>query len=313
MRIFVTGASGYIGGRLVRALAGDPAVSVTAAGRSAGYDLGGVHYLAVDWSDPSLAAACSEQDVVIHLAAMNEAECERDPEGALRCNGLNTANLLRAAQSSGVRRFIYVSTSKVFGNNPSGYIDERTLPRPMSHYAITHHVAEDYVLAARSLGRVEGIVLRLSNSFGTPATENAATWALIVNDLCRQAALSGGVELKSSGLAWRNFVGMGSVVAALRHVAAMPEERIGNGLFHLGGPRSMPMLQMAELVAARAEALFGGKVNVTHAAPGATEKHVPLDWRIRKLAATGWDPIAGFTEEIDAVLHHCKEVLFVRA
>src|SRR5262245_32752221 len=60
-----------------------------------------------------------------------------------------------------LRRFIYMSTAKVFGSNPTGVIDELSLPRPASHYAITHRLAEDYVLAAHDKQRVEGVVMRL--------------------------------------------------------------------------------------------------------------------------------------------------------
>ena len=137
-RVLVTGGYGYIGGRLVQALASDAAFSVTVAGRLVRRSLPGVLTMAVDWhNSASLDAACRAQDAVVHLAAMNEPDCEKEPVLALRTNGLATLMLLQAAQSAGVRRFVYVSTSKVFGANPTGTIDE--FKRAASRQPLWYH------------------------------------------------------------------------------------------------------------------------------------------------------------------------------
>ncbi len=314
MRVLVTGGYGYVGGRLVRALAGDATFVTTAASRSAHAAPPGAHAARVDWSDDaSVSAMCRGQDAVIHLAAMNEGDSERDPIGALRSNGLATLALLRAAQSEGVRRFVYLSTSKVFGANPTGAIDEMSLPRPINHYAITHRLAEDYVLAARRAGGPETAVVRLSNGVGAPADVHVNAWMLIANDLCRQAAVTGQVLLRSSGMAWRNFIGLADVVAALRHVLTMPADRLGDGLFHLGGPTSLRIVDLATMIAERARTLFQGKVEVTRLPPAPGESHPELDWSIGKLVATGWTPAHGLEREIDANLRLCRNAFWVAA
>lgn len=314
MRVLVTGGYGYVGGRLVQALTRDAAFVVTAASRAAQTARPDVRDVTVDWSDDaSISALCRDQDAVVHLAAMNESDSERDPVGALRSNGLATLALLRAAQATGVCRFVYLSTSKVFGANPSGVIDEASLPHPANNYAITHRLAEDYVLAARQPDKLETAVVRLSNAVGAPADPGANAWMLIANDLCRQAAATGRIVLRSSGMAWRNFVGMGDVVAALRHVMTMSTDRLGDGLFHLGGPCSLRIADLAVMIAERAQALFGRKIEVTqaHAAPG--ESHAEIDWRIGRLASTGWVPSPSFDGDIDATLRLCSVTFERRA
>ena len=306
-RILVTGGFGYVGGRSLRVLRDDPALRLTVATRRAVTAPEGLEVRRVNWREAGeVAALCQGIDTVIHLTTMAEPGCDKDPEGALLDNGLATLRLLEAAVAGGVRRFVYVSTSKVFGAGLAGRIDEASVPRPLNHYAITHRLAEDYVLASHAKGRIEGAVLRLSNGMGAPADPGVDAWTLISNDLCRQAATKGTITLQSSGLAWRNFIAMADVVGALRHVLALPKERLQDGLFHVGGPASLRILDLAHTIAARAQAVLGAAVTVTRPEPAPGENHPPLDWRTDKLAATGWSPATGLETEIDATLGYCR-------
>jgi UDP-glucose 4-epimerase len=237
---------------------------------------------------------------------MNEPDSERDPKGALWNNGFATLALLEGARASNVRRFVYMSTSKVFGANPAGMIDERSAPRPASNYAITHRLAEDYVLAAHDKKEVEGVVLRVSNCLGAPADPKTNAWMLIANDLCRQAA-GNQIVLKSSGLAWRNFIAMADVISAVQHVLDMPSEKLVDGLFHLGGMQSIRIWDLAARIANRAELLFGRAIATERVAPTPGEQHALLDWRIGKLTSTGWRPAASINDEIDATLRICRD------
>ena len=307
-RVLITGASGYVGQRAVQAFAGDATLAITAVSRHAGQVPRGVKPAMVDWSNvASLAAICRDQDAIIHLAAMNETACEAQPEAALTCNGLSTLRLLRAAADAGVRRFIYLSTIKVFGADPAGAFDETSMPRPHNHYSITHHLAENYVLAAHASRSLEAVVLRLGNVVGAPIKARADAWALIANDLCRQAAVSGVVALRSNGLAWRNFIAMSDVVRGLRHAVTMPTTALDDGLFNLGAARSIRIWDLALLVARRAEALFGKSVATRRQDTKAGAAPIQLDWRIAKLTATGWTPGVSLHDEIDATLKFCRQ------
>jgi UDP-glucose 4-epimerase len=311
-RVLITGGHGYIGGRLVQALAPDNKFSVTVAGRRARAALPGIKNVTIDWVDQeSVVSVCRNQDVVVHLAAMNESDCEKNPEQALQSNGLATLSLVTAAHSTNVCRFLYVSTAKVFGPNPTGCIDEASLPHPANHYAITHRVAEDYVLAAHQKQLVQGVVLRLTNSVGAPVDPNTDAWMVIANDLCRQAATTGRIVLRSSGLAWRNFICMTDVVSALCHVIMMPTELLADGLFHLGGPDPLRIWDLALRICDRAEKLFKRPMQHERVSPQAGEYHSLLDWRIDKLKSTGWAPTASFDDEIDSTLRMCSARLSI--
>lgn len=305
MKVLVTGGFGYIGGRLIRALTADPVFSVTATSRRERKPVGAIRVLVLDFANSStadLVAACKGVDAIIHLAAMDEAQSRHRPDEARRVNVEGTRRLHAAGCSAGVRRFVYLSTSKVFGQNPAGFIDERTSTHPESPYAATHLEAEEPVRKGVADAGIGGIVLRISNSVGAPAEERPDTaWTLIGNDLCRQAA-KGRIVLRSSGLSWRNFVAMSDVVTAIRHVLLLPTEQLGDGLFHVGGAESMKIVDLARMIAERAGQIISRAVSVETAAPVPGEPHAPLDWSVAKLMSTGWRPASDIKSEIDGAV-----------
>lgn len=300
-RILVTGGFGYVGSALLPLLSSTD-ISVTVASRTVRPDAR-VKTLVLDWSDQgSIRRACQDQDIILHLAAMPEPGTETVPEAALMANGLATLRLLEAATEAGATRFLYASTSKVFGNNPSGVLDENALPRPTSHYAITHRLSEDYVLAAGAKGRIEGVVFRLANMIGAPPDPQSDACRVLSNDLCRQAIADGAIMLKSSGEAWRNFVTKADVATALLQMIRMPASRIGDGLFHVGGSRSITIWDFARRVAELGSALTGNTITADHLPPAPNERHALLDWKTEKLRAAGWSPTDDIDAEIDNAL-----------
>jgi UDP-glucose 4-epimerase len=303
--ILITGATGLIGGRLAAALAGDPGVKVVRASRRPDAAVG---MQVVDWSSPmSLESLCAGVDAVVHLAAMDEAACAADPEGALLANGAASLRLLQAARRVAVSRFVYMSSIKVYGDRATGRVTEDTPAKPTSDYAITHRLAEDYLLAAHGRRELAGVVLRLSNGLGWPATAASGCWSIIGNDFCRQAASTGRIVLRSSGEQWRNFIAMADVVGALRHVLALDPALLGDGVFNLGGDEALRIVDLAGRVADCGERAFGRRPEVVRPPTAAGERHPKLDYRSDRLAATGWRPATPLETEIGELLRMCRQ------
>jgi len=307
--VLLTGGLGYVGGRVALALVG-AGYEVRCGSRrpiAAPAWLPTLRMAHLDWdSADSIAQACDGVEFVVHLAAANEIESARDPIGALRMNGLASLRLLEAAKRSNMRRFIYFSTAHVYGSPLQGEITEASLPRPIHPYAITHKVAEDFVLAAHDQAQIEGIVVRLSNGFGAPTTPDIDRWTLLVNDLCRQAAVTGALKLNSAGTQLRDFITLGDVASAVVHLLQLDASRISNGLFNLGSGNSASILEMTERVAARWHALTGREITITRP----SENRVPVPaftYRCDKLAATGYTLTNQIDFEIDNTLRLCLD------
>lgn len=310
-RILITGGFGYVGGRVAQALAAQSGTQVVLGSRSPQAQpawLPAASLSITPWHDSGqLRQACTGADTVIHLAAMNEIDAARDPVGALEMNGVATARLMEAAKAGKVKRFIYLSTAHVYGAPLAGRIDETTSPRPVHPYATSHRAAEDVVLAAHDTGALIGLVLRLSNSFGAPAHPGINRWTLLVNDLCRQAAATGTLVLKSSGLQRRDFVTLTDVGKAVVHLERMPREALGNGIFNIGGAWTPSVMEMAVLVVERCNAILGFCPQITRPEPVSGEASQPLDYRIDKLIESGFRLKNNHEAEIDATLILCSQ------
>ncbi len=310
-KILITGGLGYVGGRIAKHLTADSGLALRLTSRS-------VNAHKPDWlingevaqwdiaADADLTSLCAGVGTVVHLAALNEIDSANNPVAALEVNGVGSLRLLQAAQAAGVRRFIYFSTAHVYGAPLAGFISEQTLPRPIHPYAITHKVAEDFVLAARDQGKIEGIVLRLSNGFGAPVSAEVNRWTLIVNDLCRQAVTTHKLVLRSSGLQQRDFITLRDAARCVEHFIHLPAQLCGDGLFNLGGECVRSIYQITQLVAARCEVVLGFKPLIERVEPQPGEQAPRLDYSIAKLKATGFSLQGKFEDEIDATLSLCQ-------
>ena len=157
-RVAITGAAGFIGGHLERAL-------VEAGCTVVGHDLrpGPTHH-PLDIREPMPPDLFAGIDVVVHLAALaGVAPSRRDPEGYRRTNVTGTANVLTAAVASGVRRVVVASSSSVYGECPEPAAEDRAL-RPLSPYAETKAAAEAEVAATTAIP--ERVIVRPFTVYG---------------------------------------------------------------------------------------------------------------------------------------------------
>lgn len=258
-RILITGSFGYLGGRIAQRLSASSLYEICLGSRqnlSSPAWLPEAEVVVMDLSSPALKIL-EDVDVIIHLAALNEHASMANPHQALLVNSLGTLDLLNASIQAGVKRFIYFSTAHVYGSPLRGHIHERTLPKPIHPYAITHRLAEDFILAAQQKNDLTGIVVRLSNAVGAPSHLGVDRWTLLVNDLCQQVIRTGQMVLTSYGLQQRDFITLEDVTDAVLHLVQLDSALCDDGLFNLGGDCSLSIWDMAQRVAARCEHQLG--------------------------------------------------------
>jgi nucleoside-diphosphate-sugar epimerase len=140
-RVFVTGATGFIGTKLVRELVrgGCLVRALTrASSQTDGLDGEGVELRQGDTLDPeSLRRAMEGCEQVYHLAAYAK-NWAREKEVFLQQNVIGTRHVLSAAQACGVKRVVVTSTIVTLGPSAAGVIGHETMPR------ITQRFFTDY-------------------------------------------------------------------------------------------------------------------------------------------------------------------------
>jgi UDP-glucose 4-epimerase len=304
----ITGGFGYLGGRIAIDVARHTSYQVRLASRRKQPPpswLQEAQTVAFDLlKSEAFDGALDQVEAVVHLAALNEIQSLESPQKAVEVNTLGTLNLLNAAIRAKVKRFIYFSTAHVYGAPLAGHITESSLPRPTHPYAITHHAAEEFVLAARDKAQIEGIVIRLSNGFGAPTHAGVDRWTLAVNAFCRQAVLEKELLLTSSGSQQRDFITLHDVGRAVSHFLDLPHSKCADGLFNVGGECTMTILAMAEQVIKCCPAVLGYGPKLERPKPTG-EKPLGLNFDISKLKQTGFVLNGNMDEEIKQTLKIC--------
>jgi len=309
MKVLITGGFGYLGGRVGQFLASKDSYKVHLGSRNQQKSatwLPQADVVQTTWkSHAELVQNCSGSDAVIHFAGMNAEDCLAASVDALDINGLGTARLVDAAIQAGVKRFIYLSTAHVYGSPLSGIITEEICPKSLHPYATSHRAGEDAVRRSFSRGDIEGIVIRLSNSFGAPAHKGVNCWMLLVNDLCRQAIEVRRMQLHSSGLQRRDFITLADVCRSIAHLLKLPAIKLGDGLFNVGGEWSPTILEFAGMIRDRASHKLGLEVELSSLPAKDSETASLLDYRIDKLKGTGFELRGQPQVEVDALLDFC--------
>jgi UDP-glucose 4-epimerase len=309
--ILITGGLGYLGGRLAEQLLQvgylEIALGTSRVNADVPHELRKCRIINIDLlDDVSLDKACKGIKIIIHLAALNAQACARDPEKALMINGLGTLKLLQAAIRQGVSKLIYFSTAHVYGSPLIGEINEKTLPRPVHPYAITHRLAEDYVIEESRKGNIEGVVLRLSNAVGAPLDSSVNCWMLLVNDLCRQAVQDNELVLHSSGLQQRDFISIGDVAKVVGLMVDMHQGRNSEEIYNLGSGKSISVIEVARLVVERYKNQSGISIEIKVNNETAIIETTKLEYQIGKISSVVcFGNKTTLEQDIDKTLEFC--------
>ena len=155
MRALVTGATGFLGSRLVGRLLerADTVVGLARSPTSAQklIDRGCKFVQGSLTQEPAVRAAVQGCDVVFHLGGVTALGIARSERSAMETANIGgTELLLEAALDEGVERILYVSSLTAFGNTRGQVVDEtfnRTEPRFLSWYERTKYLAHQTALA----------------------------------------------------------------------------------------------------------------------------------------------------------------------
>lgn len=245
MRILVTGASGFIGGRFAR-FALEQGLRVRVNGRQAQplADLiaAGAEFVQGDLADPELVRrACAGMEAVVHCAGA--VGVWGSYEHFYRGNVLLTDNVIEGCLSQGVRRLVQLSSPSIYfdGQEHVGIREEQVPTRFSDHYGATKYLAEQHVFAAQTRGLE---VLALRPRFVTGAGDTSIFPRLI------RMQRAGRLSIIGSGDNRVDFTSIHNLSRALLAALRAGDEALGQA-YNISNGRPMPLWQVVDRVLAQ--------------------------------------------------------------
>jgi UDP-glucuronate 4-epimerase len=317
-RALVTGCAGFIGSHLTESLLADGCEVVGVdcfndnyareekqANLLGALDYEGFELRVLDLATADAAALLADCDVVYHLAAEPGV---RTSWGArfdrfLHNNVVATQRLLEAAAEVPDKRFVYASSSSVYGDSERLPTHEDCPPRPLSPYGVTKLAGEQLCRVYCANHGVDTVSLRFFTVYGPRQRPDMA-----FRRFCEAAVHGAPIRLFGDGRQSRDFTYVADVVAALRAAGSVA----ANGLartFNVGGGARVSLNGALELIAAGAgrpldvRRLGRESGDVLHTAADITRARDELGYAPETTLEEG------LAAELDWVLEHARAPL----
>ncbi len=200
--VLVTGAAGFIGSHVSQRFL-DAGVKVTGVDDMSNGHLefvpAGVELHMADFASPTILNKVldKEFDAIVHLAAVPRVSYSVEyPEFTNEVNVTKTLRLLEVCRGGEIKRFVFASSSSVYGGADELPTHESSRKNPQSPYALQKSIVEDYLAMYGKLYNFDSICLRFFNVFG-PRALGSSPYATAVSAWL--TAIKNGKPMRSDG------------------------------------------------------------------------------------------------------------------
>jgi nucleoside-diphosphate-sugar epimerase len=255
MKALVTGGAGFIGSHIAQELCRRGAKVVVLDNLSLGsldnlsWKTAGdqIEMVQGDISDTKLVRDLVKGcDWVFHEAALPSVPLSvSKPIESNRDNLTGGLELLVAARDAGVKRFLFASSSAIYGESEVSPKVETQAPDPVSPYALQKYAVEKYAQLFFRLYGLQTVSLRYFNVFG-PRQSFTSPYSGVIAKFCTTVLEKKQPTIFGDGLQSRDFIYVENVVKANLLGAEQPAEAVAGKVFNIGGGESINLLQLLE-------------------------------------------------------------------
>ncbi len=252
-RYLITGGAGFIGSNVATRLVHD-GESVTVFDNFATGNRKNLSHLADDLAViegdirdlGALKTAVTGMDYVIHLAALPSVpRSVKDPVSSHEVCATGTLNALVAARDAGVKRFVYASSSAIYGESEELPKVEHFLPAPLSPYGTAKMAGESYCCVFHRVYQLPTVSLRYFNVYG-PRQDPTSAYAAAIASFVSRLLAGQSPRIFGDGEQTRDFTFIEDVVTA--NLLACRTEGLGGDVFNIAGGSRVSLNQLVSLL-----------------------------------------------------------------
>lgn len=247
-KYLVTGAAGFIGSSLVRALLerGEQVRGIDNFATGLRENLTDVVHR-VDFREADILdgdamhEACAGVDYVLHQAAIPSVpKSILDPLSSNRANIDGTVNVLVAARDAKVKRVVYAASSSVYGDTPTLPKHEAMTPNPISPYAVAKLASEYYMISFYRCYGLETVSLRYFNIFG-PRQDPSSAYSGVLAKFSMQMLRGEQPTIFGDGETSRDFNYIDNAVSANLLACSAPAAQCAGRVFNCATGRRITL------------------------------------------------------------------------
>jgi len=252
-KYLVTGAAGFIGSSLVRALLerGEQVRGIDNFATGRAENLSEVRSQ-IDFREADILnldamhSACQGVDYVLHQAAIPSVpKSVIDPLGSNRANVDGTVNVLVAARDAKVKRVVYAASSSAYGDTPTLPKQEAMTPNPISPYAVAKLASELYMVSFFRCYGLETVCLRYFNIFG-PRQDPTSPYSGVLAKFSLQMLRGEQPTIFGDGETSRDFTFIDNAVSANLLACSAPAADCAGRVFNCATGRRITLNQTFE-------------------------------------------------------------------
>lgn len=255
-KVLITGAAGFVGRHLARACLAQ-GWDVIGIDVHTGAEDGGEIVRADLLDRPAVARLLRDVDYVFHEGAVSSSPMfEPDPSHGVEVNVMGGLYLLQASAEAGVKRFVYASTSSLYGTLPVPWREDMALPTAPNAYAASK-LAFEYLAKVYTLrGELDTAGLRYFSVYG-PGEEPKGRYANMISQFLWAMRRSESPVVYGDGHQTRDFTHVDDIVRA--NLLALGTESVGE-VFNVGTGRETSInalvRKLSELLARSVEPVY---------------------------------------------------------
>jgi len=314
LNFLVTGGAGFIGSHLVEYLLKFGASKVRvldniATGQQSNINLFASHHN-YEWIDGDIRkpadceAACKGIDIVLHQAALGSVPRSiKDPQTTNAVNIDGFLNMLVAARNNKVQRFVFASSSSVYGDHPALPKVEQNIGKQLSPYAVSKYTNELYANVFAQVYDMEIIGLRYFNIFGprqSPKGAYAAVIPLFINNLLHQKSPT----IHGDGLQTRDFTFVENAVQANICAALTENQSALNQVYNVAVGENFSLLNLVE----KLNKIVGTKISASHVESRSGDIRNSLADINKANQLLGYNPLIRFDEGLAITVNSFKAI-----